>query len=130
MTQVTDGKGKLLTIGHLYEFSDTGTDWGTYALHSVDLLKPSPYRLGQRGNIGYKLIREINCPIGKIEYAPIELIDGEVYSFNLDNLVSYNKLVGYYSKHENAFYVNIYSKSSHIADVENATDIILLKPSV
>ncbi len=128
MTQVTDGKGKLLTIGHLYEFSDTGTDWGTYALHSVDLLKPSPYRLGQRGNIGYKLIREVNCPIGKIEYAPIELLDGEVYSFFVKYWGTQDRVIGFYNKSKDAFYVHTSPKASHIQDANMVTDIVLLKP--
>lgn len=133
MTQVNDGKGKLLTIGHLYEFSDTGTDWGTYRLHSVDLLKPSPYRLGQRGNIGYKLVREVQCPVGKIEYVPIELLDGEVYSFFVkqwgiqDRAVGFYN-IGFYNKSKDAFYVHTSPKASHIQDANMVTDIVLLKP--
>lgn len=135
MAQVKDSKGKLVTIGHVYEFNDEGGGEATWRVHTLHSVKPDishQYRVGTAGSLGYSHIREMQATIGKVENPPVELIDGEVYSFTEQAWDNRARLVGFYKKSMDAFYVNTFPSpnSFHIKGAREVTDIVLLKPSV
>lgn len=131
MTQVTDTKGKLLTIGHVYEFNDEGggeAPWRVHTLRSVDICATHQYRVGINGSIGYSRIREMQATIGKVVNPPVELVEGEVYSFFINHWGVHTRAIGFYNKNQDAFYMNSSLKDSHVQDANTVTDIVLLKP--
>jgi hypothetical protein len=92
-------EGKVYQIGGVYEFSDEGEDWAVDELLSVGVSSTYPFNARQ---YEWELIREVNCTIGTITPAPIELVDGAAYTFDYNG----RKVdqVGVYDEPSSRFY--------------------------
>jgi len=91
-------KGKTYQVGELYEFSRFGENWFVDVLGGIDQGATYPYKVRTQS---YKFIRVCKANLGTIEDAPVELIDGECYSFT-DRLVNERK--GFFSAEHDTFY--------------------------
>jgi hypothetical protein len=91
-------EGKVYQIGGVYEFSDEGKDWAVDELLSVGVSSAYPFNARQ---YEWELIREVNCTIGTITPAPIELDNGAAYMFIYHK--NRKPAIGVYSKAEEKF---------------------------
>jgi hypothetical protein len=91
-------EGKVYQIGGVYEFSDAGKDWTVDELLSVGDSSIFPFNARQ---YEWELIREVNCTIGTITPAPVELVDGAAYTFDYHK--NRKSSIGVYSKFHNTF---------------------------
>ena len=92
-------EGKIYQVGAVYEFSDDGKTWCVDVLEGTQPKSNYPYRT--YSGHGFSLIRVCKANLGTIEDAPVELIDGECYSFT-DRLVNERK--GFFSAEHDTFY--------------------------
>lgn len=99
MSNTVEYKGGFCEIGKYYEFSDDGEYWDVRLL--VGINRRSSYPLASNGD-DYKQIRAIEPgSIGTITKAPVKLIDGEAYRFQLE--VGDFRL-GYWKESRNSFF--------------------------
>ena len=108
-------EGNVYEIGKPYLFSDTGKNWVYQKLTTI--YKKSRYAFGcLAGN--YLHIKEIPNGLGTITPAPIDLIDGNAYMFN----VRKNTFLGFYRANRNSFFYEI-ENGNKIAGVSECTNI-------
>jgi hypothetical protein len=104
-------EGNVYQIGSVYEFSDDGVDWALDYLLEVGNNPTCPFEAKQ---YEWELIRKANYTMGTITPAPIDLIDGNAYMFNVQG----NEVIGLYSSDDetltSARYCLHYSMMSNI----------------
>jgi hypothetical protein len=111
-------EGKVYQIGGVYEFSDAGKDWAVDELLAVGERGAYPF---EARKFEWELIREVNCTIGTITPAPIELVNGAAYMFDSDDTV----WLGFYSEIQNSFYDRL-SNGVKISNFKYCTNIRLM----
>ena len=109
-------EGNVYQIGGVYEFADWGDNWHLDVLESIEREKDYPFYAD--GN-GWKLIRESKSKIGTITPAPIELVDGAAYMFNVRGGRQY---VGIYDEGQDIFSIS----QGQWVYLEKATNIRLM----
>lgn len=108
-----DSDGNGYHVGAIYEFSDDGESW---VVDRFDGLNEGHtyYKFGG-DDCSWKYVRECaSASIGKIHKKPVELIDGEVYSFTHEG----GDVLGYYDKADSVFYWGAHNFSTeHCANI-------------
>lgn len=121
MKTVIDSHGNELELNKIYEFSDNGEDWSVDVLQEFDGSKV-PFKTI---NIGWKsYIRECQSPLGTIKKAPVKLVDGKAYQFDLNG----TKKVGVWHDDIGSFFDGFDGPISEICTRSEATRIIPLVP--
>ena len=110
--------GQVYQIGGIYEFSDNGDSWDTDELVSISYVAAYPFKV-----VGceWSLIRETESKIGTITPAPIELVNGAAYMFD----VRENTFLGFYRERRKSFFYEIIN-GNKIAGASEATNIRLM----
>lgn len=81
-------KGNIYEINKRYEFSDDGERWLPKVLSGIECEQPDfPFVAGPR----WKICREDRSQAGTIKPAPVELVEGEVYSFEVGGDTCYGR---------------------------------------
>lgn len=121
---VIDSHGNELEIGKVYEFSDDGECWGVDTLEVLNVKdKFYEYKYGG-GHCKWKFIRECQSPLGAIKKAPVKLVDGKAYQFDLNG----TKKVGVWHDDIGSFFDGFDGPISEICTRSEATRIIPLVP--
>jgi hypothetical protein len=112
--------GKVYQVGENYLFSDNGTD---FSLAKLVGIKKTDWPFKTNDGDVFKYIHEASAleNIGTITPAPIELVDGAPYMFNIYD----NTYVGLYKSQIKAF-CRESNNSSKIAFANDCTNIRLM----
>lgn len=115
--------GMVYEIGKLYEFSDDGSNW------FQDSLK-CRYAAGDEFKFAslisyWAMCRECKLEFGAITPAPVELVDGEVYHFELNC----DLWVGFYRKSRDSFFTQL-AGGNKICASSQAKQVSRLIPEV
>ena len=123
---VTDSHGNKLEIGKVYEFSDDQESWRFDKLEGCnDTSDDNDYEF-KGAQCNWIFIRECQSPLGTIKKAPVKLVDGKAYQFDLDG----TKKVGVWHDDIGSFFDGFDGPISEICTRSEATRIIPLVPEV
>jgi hypothetical protein len=97
--------GQVYQLGKDYEFRNEGDrDWVKHSLNVVRIMNDLPFAAN---GFWWEYCRIVDADnLGAITHAPVDLIDGEVYSFNVivnNQLGITKKGLGYYIKAHDSF---------------------------
>lgn len=115
---VIDSHGNELEIGNVYEFSDNGVNWFPSALVC---LTGSEYQYCA-SSAKWIIIRECQSPLGTIKKAPIKLVDGKAYQFELSKAV----YCGFFNEKDDCFCVSTANDACVIGYLSGCTNILAL----
>ena len=110
-------EGNVYQIGGVYEFSDNGDSWETDELVSISYVAAYPFKVD---GCEWSLIRESKSKIGTITPAPIALVDGAAYMFNIIDGKRHH--AGIYDEGQGIFSIS----QGQWVDLERATNIRLM----
>ena len=125
MKTVTGKDGNVYEIGKVYEFSDSGEADEWTAGQLAGLNEGGAFEF--EANLAYfKYCRENQAENGTITKAPVELVDGGIYEFELNN----SKCIGYFDKNRRSFFNSIAPKRNKICGAIEPKGITRLVPEV
>ena len=117
-------KGQVYEIGSVYLFSDDGEEWWLDRLVSINVEESPIFNsvsLFESEGEAWTLIKKSNDSFGTITPAPIELINGAPYMFD----VRENTFLGFYRDRRKSFFYEIIN-GNKIAGASEATNIRLM----
>jgi hypothetical protein len=108
-------EGNVYEIGKYYLFSDNGNEWALSRLVCIN--SQNSFKFESDRSV-WNLIKETKGSIGTITTAPIELIDGNAYMFNVRD----NTFLGFYRESRKSFFYEI-ENGNKIAGASECTNI-------
>ena len=110
-------EGNVYQIGGIYEFSDDGVYW---TIDTLALISAGDNLLFSATRCKWRLLRETKSKIGTITPAPVELVDGAAYTFDVRGRNRHH--AGIYDERQGIFSIS----QGQWVDLESATNIRLM----